>query len=189
VISSNELQSLHNEISDKFDESSAYASREKSLIEDPNLSEYWDEYVQNSELIAKYGTQNVLTDNGFDENIVDELTFFIENENNPDVYNMLVEKFKITSKKEATDLFQMFVLYKDVVNKMNLNKKEKANKPTSNKYHNTPSKGMTYSCALAITGTLVATAAFVYTGGLSAPLYWALVGKSIATLSVIDSCK
>lgn len=93
---------------------------------------------------------------------------------------MLLDKYNFKTQEDAELLFNFIEIYNHTVDKLGL----------EDVYARAR---ISYSCALAITATVVATASAVTiaagTAGAGTALAFWVVGKVLATLSVIDSCR
>jgi hypothetical protein len=129
-----------------------------------------DSYQKEFDLNFRYGQENGLDEmfrkNGLDPIALEQLQFYIDNEHDTNVYDLLNEKYEF-DEYEARFLFNLIETY-EYVDSLDQRK-------------------ISWGCALAIAGTVAVTAgaAFV-TGGATLIVF--LVGKGIATAALIEAC-
>ncbi len=175
TINAEVLRITHAEIVDEL--ANLEITNSDLLIIKSNYPSIEEEFLANVKYIEEFGVENLFIKHGMDLDILAEFDFYIENENNSNVYQLLIEKFNFESIKEAKLLFNLIEVYKIFENNLPISDTDTLKK----------ADGLTWGCALALAGTIAVTAgaAFV-TGGASLIVF--LVSKGLATASIINAC-
>ena len=177
-VTSEELKQFHNSLKSELKDFELNSITSKSTDELQADAEKL--YYENAEYLNKNGTEAMLIKNNIDPIILEQFEYYQQNFDNENVYQMLLDKYNFKTLEDAELLFNFIEIYNHTVDKLGL--------------EDVYAKArISYSCALAITATVVATASAVTiaagTAGAGTALAFWVVGKALATLSVMDSCR
>lgn len=153
----------------------------KEVFEEPitNLPVYEKQLEENMILINENGLKDFLIQKNIDPILLEQFEYYYQNKDNENVYQMLIDKYNFKTTEDAIMLIRLIEVYDLVTDELMF---------TGKISNETSRRRITYSCGLAIAGAVVATAGFAFvTGG--AGLFVALLGKGLATASLIDSCR
>lgn len=170
------LKNLHRDLKKGLKIANENAKTNINQFENSNLEQ---QYLDNLSYLDENGLEALFAKHNINEKLLSEFQFFQSNESNLDVYQLLIDNFQIKDVKEATFLFNLLEVYNLVESGLHLNK--------NTKFSENQIQRISWGCALAIAGTVAATAgaAFV-TGGAALVVF--LVGKGIATAALIEAC-
>ncbi len=136
-----------------------------------NDSEVEQAFLSNLNYVNENGLESLLISNGIDSEVLLEFDFYLANQGNENVYNMLINNFDFETQEEANFLFNLVEIHSMLDSELS----ESARIEIS------------WGCALAIAGTVATTAGAAFiTGGAALIVF--LVAKGIATASIIEAC-
>jgi hypothetical protein len=170
------LKSVHQNIKIELNKASKDAKTNFAQFKNSSMEQ---EYLNNLSYLDENGIEALFTKHNIDKKFLTEFYFFQKNESNTEVYQLLLENFEFKDVQEATFLFNLIEVYNIVESSLQLSKNTQLSKGQMQR--------ISWGCALAIAGTVAATAgaAFV-TGGASLIVF--LVAKGLVTASLIEAC-
>lgn len=170
-LTSEELKQFHKSVETEFN---SVNLNSVSMRTDEELDKL---YVENANYLNQNGIEVMFRKNNIDPILLEQFEFYQQNYENENVYQLLIDKYNFKTIDDVAFLIKFIETYDKVVDGLNLEGKLGEN------MH----QRISWSCALAIAGTIAATAGFAFvTGG--AGLIVALISKGLATASIIDSC-
>ncbi len=133
-------------------------------------------YLENIEYLNDHNLEQLFEKNNVDPEIISELEFYENNQNNEYIYQDLIDNFNF-DEDEANILFTIIEVKKLVEQQLE----------NTSKLSKSHAQRISWGCALAIAGTVGATIGFIgVTGG--AGLVYALAMKGLATAALIEAC-
>ena len=168
------LKTLHQNIKTGFDNAKSSTTLNKSNVFKDQVFEV--KYIENVDFVNKNGIESLLTENKISTSIRSEFDFFMNNENNENVYQLLLNKFDIKTLKDASFLFNTIELSKIVQDNLNQNKTDLYAKTS-----------ISWGCAFAIAATVGCTIGFIWASAGSALIYAGAM-KALATVAIIEAC-
>ena len=181
VLTGKKLAQIHSDVN-SLNHSNGLLNRSSSDYDindyDLDLEKYEQELQANFEYQQEFGLERLFIKEGINPEMIEWFEFYNENSENENVYDLLLEKYEIKSEVEAEMLFQFVETYKIALDYLNQN--------------GASARAHWGWCALAIAGTVVATASAVTiaagTAGAGTALAFWLVGKAISTAGIVGSC-
>ncbi len=168
------LKSMHQNI--KFELNNANKETNYSQFKKTDIEQ---EYLDNLSYLDENGLEALFTKYNIDQKFLSEFEFYKNNETSENIYQLLIDNFQINDVQEASFLFNLIEVYNLVESGLQLNK--------STEFSKEQMQRISWGCALAIAGTVAATAGAAFiTGGASLIVF--LISKGIATASIIDAC-
>ena len=174
------LKNMHNDIKTnlsnvKFD-SSQFSSKTFEESEAERI------YLENVEYLNLHGAEQLFIKNNVDTEIIAELEYFDNNQDNENIYQELIENFNIDSQEEASVLFTIIEVKKFI--------EQELESSYTGKYSKSQMSRISWGCALAIAGVVgVSVFAIIsapITGGGSLVAF--LGAKALATTALIEAC-
>lgn len=139
-------------------------------------------YLENVEYYNKYGVEALFNKHKINTDIILALDYYYQNENKENIYQDLIDMFKISNERDASILFTIIEV-KQIV------EKELANS-TKERMSNSEMQRLSWGCALAIASTVGVTLGVLFAGPITggASLVGFLVFKGLATAALIEAC-
>lgn len=180
-ISANDLKRIHNDI--KFGLSKEkFSFKTSEGISTAEQAEAERVYLENVEYLNDYGLEALFDKSNVNIDFIPALNYFFANENNEDIYQELIDEFKIVDERDASILFTIIEI-KQII------EIELANS-TSKSMSSLELQKISWGCALAIASTVGVTIGLLtsvpITGGASLVSF--LVWKGVATAALIEAC-